>query len=245
MALNDEELESGLRSIAAPVRSRSGVVVAAMDDDTDIVSGSGSLEQAGAGTLTLSGTNTYGSGTTLSAGTLALGSAGAISSGGTLSFTGGTLQFSSSNTTDYSARFSAAAGQSYRFDTNNQAVTLASPLTSDGGSLAKLGAGTLTLSGDNTYTGGTTLSAGTLVLGSAKGVGTTGIVTLESGATFDTAALGFDLARLTGWKVDRYTQTPAAAAPTTAAAGPERPAAGLEGEATRQPVTHLDEGEAA
>lgn len=31
MALNDEELESGLRSIAAPIRSRSGVVVAAIN----------------------------------------------------------------------------------------------------------------------------------------------------------------------------------------------------------------------
>ena len=33
------------------------------------------------------------------------------------------------------------------------------------GSLVQLGSGTLTLTGNNTYTGGTTISAGTLQLG--------------------------------------------------------------------------------
>jgi autotransporter-associated beta strand protein len=42
-------------------------------------------------------------------------------------------------------------------------VTFASPLTSVGGSLTVYGVGTLTLTGVNAYTGGTTLSAGTLV----------------------------------------------------------------------------------
>ncbi|MFG6490654.1 hypothetical protein ACG04R_28655, partial [Roseateles sp. BYS78W] len=71
------------------------------------------------------GTNTYDGGTTLTAGTLALGSAGAIGSTGTITLGGGTLQFSASNTTDYSSRFSTAASQQYNLDTNGQAVTLA------------------------------------------------------------------------------------------------------------------------
>ena len=126
------------------------------------ISNNTALQKIGSGTLTLSGANTYTAGTTLNAGVLALGSANAIGTTGTVSFGGGTLQYSGSNTTDYSARFSNAASQQYSVDTNGQNVTLASALTSTGGSFTKLGSGTLTLSGSNTYSGGTIVSAGVL-----------------------------------------------------------------------------------
>lgn len=160
----------------------------------------GVLAKTGTGTLTLTGTNTYTGGTTLSGGTLALGSSGALGTTGTITFSGGTLQYSPSNTTDYSSRFSTAANQAYSIAVPSgvNGVVLATALTSSGGTFAKSGAGTLTLSGANTYSGGTTVSAGTLLLGNAQGVGTTGTVTVASGATFDTAAYGFDLARLAG-----------------------------------------------
>src|SRR5262249_1493975 len=103
---------------------------------------------------------------------LALGSSGAIGTTGTITFGGGTLQFSSSNTTDYSSRFSNAASQAYSLDTNGQTVAIASNLTSSGGSLTKLGSGTLTVSGSNTYTGGTSINGGTLALGSSGAIGT-------------------------------------------------------------------------
>jgi autotransporter-associated beta strand protein len=123
------------------------------------------LTKAGSGTLTLSGTNTYSGGTTLSAGTLALGSADALGNTGAIEFAGGTLQHSSGNAVDYSSRFSTAAGQAYSIDTNGRNVTLATVLSSVGGTLTKLGTGTLTLTGDNTYDGATTISAGTLQVG--------------------------------------------------------------------------------
>jgi autotransporter-associated beta strand protein len=129
------------------------------------ISGSGTLKQSGGGTLTLSGANSQTGGTTLAGGTLALGSSGALGSGGAIAFTGGTLQFSAANTTDYSGRFSSAASQAFRFDTNGQNVTLGSPLVSAGGTLNKSGAGTLTLAAANTFSGVTTISAGTLLLG--------------------------------------------------------------------------------
>ncbi len=51
-----------------------------------------------------------------------------------------------------------------------------------GGSLAKIGTGTLTLSGANTYTGGTTVSAGTLLVSNKTGSGTgTGAVKINAG----------------------------------------------------------------
>ena len=57
-------------------------------------------------------------------------------------------------------------GASYLIDTNGQSVTFASALTdslTSGVGLVKLGAGTLTLTASNSYTGGTFVNAGTLV----------------------------------------------------------------------------------
>ncbi|MGB8853339.1 MAG: autotransporter-associated beta strand repeat-containing protein [Pirellulales bacterium] len=146
-----------------------------------VMAGSGSLTKLGAGTLTLSGNNSFSGGAAINVGAVALGSANALGSSGTISFNGGTLQYSASNTTDYSGRFSTAASQQYRIDTNGQSVSLGSNLTSSGGSLAKLGGGTLTLSGSNSFSGGVAIDAGTLALASAGALGTTGTISFGGG----------------------------------------------------------------
>ena len=145
------------------------------------IGGTGSLTKLGTNTVTLSTSNTYSGGTSINAGVLNVGSSGALGTTGTVSFGGGTLQYSSSNTVDYSSRFSTAASQAYNVDTNGVNVAWASALTSSGGSLTKAGAGTLTLSGPNSYTGGTTVSAGKLLIGQA---GTNAVFT---GPTLSTA----------------------------------------------------------
>ena len=138
-----------------------------------VISGSGLLRKSAAGTLTLSGTNTYIGGTTLSGGTLALGTADAIGSTGTITLSGGTLQFSANNTTDYSARFATVDNQAFNFDTNGQDVTLATGLTSSsGGSLSKSGSGVLTLESASNYDGNTTILSGTLRLANSGSIGT-------------------------------------------------------------------------
>jgi autotransporter-associated beta strand protein len=150
------------------------------------VGGTGAVEVSSSGTVTITGSNSYVGGTILDAGNLALGSLGAIGSTGTITFNGGVLQFSASNTTDYSSRFSSAAGQKYYIDTNGQSVTFASGLTSITGSLIKYGAGVLTLAGTNNYSGGTSVVSGTLqVIGSGTLGSSTGSLTLYASTLLD------------------------------------------------------------
>ncbi len=146
------------------------------------------LRKTDVGTLALSGSNSYDGGTSLEGGVLTLGSAGAIGASGTISFSGGTLRYTGSNTTDYSNRFSTAAGQQYKIDTNGQNIQLATSLGSTGGSLTKLGSGTLALSGVNSYTGTTEVAEGTLKLGSSQSM----ILQADQGVTTSGSAV-------TGW----------------------------------------------
>ena len=145
------------------------------------ISGTGKLVKSETNTLIISGDNTFSGGVDLSGGVLELGSVNAIGSLGDISMLGGTLKFTSSNTTDYSSRFSAADNQAFKFDTNGNNVAFAADLVSSGGTLEKMGPGILTLSGTNTYTGGTILTAGELYLNSAGALGVSGSLVFNGG----------------------------------------------------------------
>jgi autotransporter-associated beta strand protein len=91
------------------------------------------------------------------------------------------------NTTDLSTGngVKITGGVNAILDTNGNAVSFASPIQTTGGtngSLTKAGAGTLALSGNNAFTGVTTVDAGTLaVSGSLSG---TAVVNVAADATF-------------------------------------------------------------
>ena len=142
-----------------------------------VISGSGSITKTGAGTLILSGTNTYSGGTTISAGTLK----GNIASGTDLS-----IAASATYDGDNKARsVGDLNGGGNIFNTDGltvQSGTFGGVIDNSNTSLTKTGAGTLTLSGTNTYTGMTTVRSGTLALGSDL---TSNQLTLYGGTVFD------------------------------------------------------------
>ena len=173
--------------------------------------GADSFTKTGTGTLTISGANTYTGTTTVSSGTLKLGSTSALGSGaGTtsvatgavLDLNGFTLSSAEAITLSGNGTGAGALVNSGGSATYSGAVTLGATDVFVGGTgninlsgaigngttgnLTKVGSNTITLSGNNTYTGLTTVSAGTLQLGSTTALGTTaGTTTVSSGASLD------------------------------------------------------------
>ncbi|MDI9160852.1 autotransporter outer membrane beta-barrel domain-containing protein [Salmonella enterica] len=131
------------------------------------ISGSGQVVKSGDKMLTLSGTNSYSGGTLISGGTLVATNVDALGSGDVTD--DATLELNTGGTFD-----NAISGS---------------------GQVVKSGDDTLTLSGSNTYTGGTIISGGTLVANDVNALGTgdvtdNAVLELNTGGTFDNAISG-------------------------------------------------------
>jgi len=193
---------------------------------TGAMSGTASLTKAGTGTLTLAGTNTYSGTTTINSGTLQFAKKVSlynntpanwtatniiVNSGGTLAFNvGGAGEFSSDELNALKAIGSESGGFKngaiLGIDTTNAGgnFTYNSVIANPNGGanslgLTKLGSGTLTLGVANTYTGPTSIQAGTLTLTSSGAINHSSAITVASGATFDVSAVsgGFKLGSAT------------------------------------------------
>ncbi len=132
---------------------------------SNVITGAGSVIQNGTGALTLTGTNTYSGGTTISAGTLSISAEANLgAASGALTFDGGTLQVTGTGLTSTSRTINwGANGGGFDIVEGNASFGVGQALAGPG-ALTKEGAGTLVLSGANTYAGGTNNNAGTLVL---------------------------------------------------------------------------------
>ncbi|MEI6491959.1 MAG: autotransporter-associated beta strand repeat-containing protein, partial [Verrucomicrobiota bacterium] len=169
------------------------VIQGAIVDNT-AVTGKIALTKAGAGQWILSGTNTYTGGTTVSNGTLTFLNTAAQPSSGTVNVAAGaTLGLGVSGANAYTSTnvdllFAGSltnvtnnATSNVGIDTTNGNFTYTSNVPVSTRGLVKLGANTLTLTGNNSYTGATTVSTGTLLVNGSTASGST--VNVSSGAT--------------------------------------------------------------
>ncbi len=193
-----------------------------------ISSGAGTLTVGGGGVVALTGANAYTGGTNLGIATLNINADAALGgTSSTLTFTGaGILQAGANNISLVSTRgITLNSGVIGTIDTQANTMTIAG-IIGGSGALAKTGSGTLTLTGVNTYSGGTSVAVGTLNLGNGTTNPTigSGIYSINSGAmlrvqfntggvtgapTFSTVTGGGTLALATGKNIDFAWGTPA------------------------------------
>jgi autotransporter-associated beta strand protein len=160
-----------------------------------------SLTKTGNGTLTLSGSNTYTGGTTLNTGTLVIGNTAAAG-------TGTITQSSGSSLLKFDTTGTVSNAMSIYNVASNQTMTLSGSITaqnttydvasgttlsingtiSGSGGVTKNGTGTLSISGNNTFTGNTTVNSGTLRAGAANALGDSLEVVVNSGGSLLIAA---------------------------------------------------------
>jgi len=154
------------------------------------LSGNGGVQKIGAGTLALSGANTYSGGTTISNGAVSVSSDGNLGlipvapEAGNVTLNGGKLLATSG--------FTMGANRGLEVGASGGTVEVAasqnlgySGIVAGSGALTKAGTGTFTLSGGSTFSGATTVSAGVLNLANASGsaLGSTASISVATNAT--------------------------------------------------------------
>ncbi len=153
-------------SLGTGAVANSGVLQVVEGELENTLSGSGSLVKTGTGELTLSGDNSYSGGTTIIGGTLTADHADSLGTGAVAN--SGVLQ----------------VGEGELENT-----------LSGSGSLVKTGTGELTLGGDNSYSGDTTIADGTLIAANVNALGSGNID--NSGTLMLDANGAFELANIT------------------------------------------------
>lgn len=147
-----------------------GASIVSIDSPTQITLNTSANIATGAGVAAVFGVNS------------SIGMATAAASN--LVFGGGTLRYVGGNAST-NRNFTITGTNTARVDVENAAttLTLSGAAASGTGNFEKSGAGTLVMSGSNSFSGLTTVSAGTLLVGTTGSLGTGG-VTVASGATF-------------------------------------------------------------
>ncbi|HWK69173.1 MAG TPA: autotransporter-associated beta strand repeat-containing protein [Rhizobiaceae bacterium] len=181
--LVDDNTQPGLQSI---IRVGDGTSAGAgyVATIASALSGATQLVKTDLGTLVLSGTNSYTTGTAINGGTLQISSDANLGAApGALSLDGGTLRNTAAVVSSRSVTLNAGGGG---FDTLDR-LTL-NGVVGGAGTLAKTGAGTLVLTATNTYQGGTVINGGAVEVAANANLGNAaGGLTLDGGTLHSTA----------------------------------------------------------
>ncbi|RKP50178.1 autotransporter domain-containing protein [Pararobbsia silviterrae] len=182
LLIGSSDVSTGLSGTGGTVDLQSQTLDIAQDYDSTYagaIIGAGSIRKTGTGNLTLSGANTFAGGIDLEQGTLTVGSNQALGIG--------TLAMAQATTLDFSATGWSVPNEVTL--SGDPTINVATGYTdsvagniadgSSSGDLVKTGNGTLVLSGTDTYTGSTTVSAGTLQINGSL----VSAVTVENGGT--------------------------------------------------------------
>ncbi|MBS0346675.1 MAG: DUF4347 domain-containing protein [Proteobacteria bacterium] len=191
LTVNTDAVDSGTTLAGNQITLGSGTALTVTNQAgktstiSSVLAGSGGLTKTGAGTLTLSGANTYTGTTTVSAGGLTTGAANVIADTSAVSVaSGATLTLGGNETVGSLAGAGTVALGANTLTTgaDNTSTDFSGVISGTGG-IAKTGSGTFTLSGSNTYSGTTTINAGTLTASGGAAIADTSAVTVASGAT--------------------------------------------------------------
>jgi autotransporter-associated beta strand protein len=162
-------------SVAGDIVDNSALVFNRSDNVvySGLISGAGTVTQAGCGSLALAGVNTYTGGTHINNGTVVINNdANLGDSSGLLSFAGGTLRTNAGTSSVRNVTLNSSGGT---INTNGFNATFAGVISGPGG-LVKTGPGMLTLNGSNAFSGGTLLTAGILAVGHSRALGSGDLV---------------------------------------------------------------------
>ena len=169
-----------------------------------IISGSGTVTQNGTATLTFSGANTYTGGTTLNGGTLALSGSGSIADSSAVVVNSGAILDISGTSTGATVNILSGGGginlgsQTLTVNSTTGNTPIFSGAISGAGGVTLTGGGYFELSGNNTYTGVTDITAGTLLDSSANSLVDSSVDIGASGRLQITTTNGAAVGGLTG-----------------------------------------------
>jgi autotransporter-associated beta strand protein len=164
------------------------------------ISGTGGFNTGSGGIVVLDGANTFTGVVSHLVGTIRLAGGKALADQASVDLATGsaTLEVNGAETVgSLSGPGKIVLGASLTTGGNNASTALSGMISGTGG-LVKQGTGTFTLAGANTYTGDTTINAGTLLFGNFNCTPDTSAVTVASGATFDLAVYGDRIGSLAG-----------------------------------------------